>query len=67
MALSERPKRFLLFVYEDYYPLGGMNDCRGSFDTKDQAFDAIPKMSFDDNFQVYDTKTGRQWSNAYSD
>lgn len=26
-------KKYLLFVYERYYPIGGMNDLRGSFDT----------------------------------
>lgn len=33
-------KRFLVFAGEAYYPLGGWNDFRSSFDTKEEAFAA---------------------------
>lgn len=30
-------KRFLVFGYSEYYPLGGFEDFKASFDTKDEA------------------------------
>lgn len=30
-------KRFLLFVYPIFYPIGGMRDFKGSFDTLEEA------------------------------
>lgn len=33
-------KRYWLFACEDYYPRGGLNDARGSFDTIEEA-DAV--------------------------
>jgi hypothetical protein len=34
-------KRFLVFTYDHYYPGGGMNDFRGSFDTLEEAKEYI--------------------------
>lgn len=34
-------KRYLLFAGDQYYPVGGWDDFKGSFDTPDEAVDAI--------------------------
>ena len=33
----EKDKRYLVFAWYDYYPSGGMYDCKGSFDTVEEA------------------------------
>jgi hypothetical protein len=33
-------KRFMLFIYDRYYPGGGVSDCTGSFDTLEEAIAA---------------------------
>jgi hypothetical protein len=35
-----KQKRFILFTFDMYYPAGGMDDCRGSYDTLDAALKA---------------------------
>jgi hypothetical protein len=37
-------KPYLLFCGDDYYPLGGWDDFRGSFDTLDEAKAAVPPV-----------------------
>lgn len=34
-------KRFMLFVFYKYYPIGGMNDFAGSYNTLDEAITAL--------------------------
>lgn len=50
-------KRFLVFAYDSYYPNGGWNDFKGSFDTLNEA------QSFDvsqyDYTHIVDTQTGK--------
>lgn len=41
-------KRYLLFMYDDYYPGGGWNDFRGSFDTPEEAMTEALKLNYDD-------------------
>lgn len=48
-------KRYILFGFDDYYPLGGMNDLAFDFDTKEEF-----KKSFDgtdDRYNIYDSET----------
>jgi hypothetical protein len=47
-------KRFLLFCFDDYYPLGGWNDFKGSFATLDEA----EERQTHDNCQILDIETG---------
>lgn len=50
-------KRFLLFAGEDYYPFGGGNDFKGSFDSVKEAiefFDTNKRMA--DWANVFDTE-----------
>ena len=35
---------FLLFVSRPYYPLGGLNDCKGRFVSKDALDDAVRRI-----------------------
>ena len=37
-------KRYMLFAYAGYYPSGGWNDFRGSFDSVDEALVALKSL-----------------------
>ena len=52
-------KRYLLFAFDDYYPTGGWNDFRGSFDTAIEAFVDGANWPYE-NKQVIDSATGRE-------
>lgn len=49
-------KRFLLFSGDEYYPVGGWEDFKGSFDTKEEAeeFLSQQEVKYDWN-QIIDT------------
>ncbi len=58
-------KRFLLFVYMDYYPGGGIDDLKGSFDTLAEAIehtepkmDAHPYWRGQENIYAWDQVAG---------
>jgi hypothetical protein len=59
---DQEMKRFLLFSFDDYYPRGGWNDLRGSFDALQAAIDAAMAMPTDDfnvqECQIVDLQTG---------
>jgi hypothetical protein len=47
-------KRFLVFSFDKYYPSGGAQDFKASFETKEQAMEYA--LSLDDNIiQIYDS------------
>ncbi|WP_286803322.1 MULTISPECIES: hypothetical protein [Sphingobacterium] len=50
-------KRYLLFVYDKYYPSGGLCDLRESFDTIEEARDAAMKSEYDYK-EIYDRLSG---------
>lgn len=60
-------KRYLLFAGQRYYPGGGWNDYRGSFETADLAIRHIAKRDVDtyDWWQVVDLETGRVVEEEY--
>lgn len=46
-------KRYMVFAFDSYYPSGGMNDFRFSFDTEEEF-----KEDFNDSYdyyQIFDT------------
>jgi hypothetical protein len=47
-------KRYMLFGFDTYYPSGGMNDFRFSFDTKEEFQDTF--YDNDDNYHIFDTR-----------
>lgn len=49
-------KRFLLFVFAEYYPSGGFCDCVDDFDTIDEIKKSL-QVNHSDYFQVYDQDT----------
>lgn len=51
--------RYILFGFDTYYPLGGMNDCKGEFTTKDGAIACIQRIGHNrhDYWQIYDKQT----------
>lgn len=56
-------KRYLLFAGSQYYPSGGWDDLKGSFDTLEEAVaagDHVDDLSIRDHdwFQVVDSMTG---------
>lgn len=54
-------KRFLVFAWDVYYPLGGWNDLKDSFDTRIEA-EAYATSVKGDWKQIVDTKTGERTS-----
>lgn len=53
-------KRYWLFAYPDYYPSGGMGDCRGDFETIEEAMQYATDNELNclDNCDVIDSQTG---------
>lgn len=57
-------KRYLLFMYDNYYPYGGWSDFKGDFDTVEEAYSAAIGRGFD-YYDIVDTtiketvRTGR--------
>lgn len=39
-------KRYWLFAFESYYPMGGMRDFRASFDTVQECINAFPRCRY---------------------
>ena len=52
-------KRFLVFAYSLYYPMGGSNDVAGSFDTLEEA-QAEARSSHHDTCDILDLDE-RKW------
>lgn len=52
-----KPKRFLLFQYDQYYPSGGWSDLSGSFNTVEEARICAKKELRTTN-EVIDLETG---------
>jgi hypothetical protein len=49
-------KRYILFGYMGYYPMGGMNDAMISFDTKEELIEE--SFNFEaDYYNVFDVET----------
>jgi len=50
-------KPFLLFAGDTYYPVGGMDDCQGSFDTLEEA--KLAAQHNPDWWHILDLNTGK--------
>ena len=52
-------RRYLLFCGDNYYPMGGMKDFVGSFDSieKFEYYMEVQRSSAPDWYQLFDTKT----------
>jgi hypothetical protein len=57
---SSAYKRFMVFIYERYYPSGGLADCVGDFDTIEEA-EAFMKehRSRSENLDLFDRVVGK--------
>ena len=56
-------KRFLLFVYSDYYPGGGMDDLEETYDKAIEAVEAIENITrYFDTAIIYDRIEGLSFS-----
>ena len=54
-----KPKRYLLFTYDTYYPGGGWCDFDESFDTIDELVDYLKDQNTKaDNHNIIDLETG---------
>jgi len=60
--------RYLIFQYDVYYPSGGINDLRGTFnDIEDvRSFIENNKSNYD-NYHIYDRISGEQINDLWSD
>jgi len=52
--------RFLLFVYDYYYPCGGMDDCEFMSNDAGEICERWAKITGDRSY-VFDCETGRQY------
>lgn len=51
-------KRFALFIWDNRYPLGGMNDFKGCFDKLEFAVESVDlyfKYGNCEHYQIFDT------------
>ena len=56
-------KKFIVFAFSQYYPSGGMNDVKGSFDYFEYAEALVQKYKDDDyydHYQIFNAVT-REW------
>lgn len=52
-------KRYLTFSYSQFYPRGGWNDFRGSFDTLEESIEHL--LGYNSDFrEVIDSETGEE-------
>ena len=51
-------ERYLLFVFDQYYPRGGFNDFYGSYETEEEALERWDDMRRRDYGQIVDLETG---------
>jgi len=54
-------KRFVVFGYDSYYPMGPIADYIGSYDTWDECVDGMKDKSFD-YYDMFDCQE-RKWVN----
>jgi hypothetical protein len=55
------PERYLVFMWDRYYPHGGMNDLYDSFDDEDDALECGENLidgTSDKNVSIYDMAVG---------
>jgi hypothetical protein len=50
-------KKYILFAYDQYYPLGGLEDVRGEADTMEELQPEIDKNSRSQTWYVIDRDT----------
>lgn len=50
-------KRYMVFVYADYYPCGGLDDVNASFDDKNAALNYASE-NYSDSVYVFDRVLG---------
>jgi hypothetical protein len=47
-------KRYLLFVFSEYYPDGGINDLHGDYETLEEAVKEKEKIHKSEIYHIYD-------------
>jgi hypothetical protein len=58
MKTIDIKKRYWLFIYSTYYPMGGMHDARGSADSLDEIqaiVNGVEPGSCDKQYHVFDS------------
>lgn len=63
MTDTDQHKRFVVFLFDYYYPCGGLNDARGSFDTLEEAR-AFAKQSSYPDLPEHLQFCNHRWDNA---
>ena len=67
MGKSKKRGRYWLFAFDGYYPSGGMNDFKFSFNDVEEFEDKLSNISKYDNYQVLDIVTHYHFSSHFSD
>ena len=64
-----RYKKYIVFGYDQYYPLGGLSDLKESFSSSEEAVDYINKSRAEDNgyrHDFYDIVDRDSWEEVVS-
>lgn len=57
-------KRYVVFVYHNYYPDGGWNDLHGLFDTEEEARKSVEGKQYGDYADLVDLELGEEIDSA---
>jgi len=56
-------KKYIVFGFDQYYPIGGLCDTQGSYDTLDEAIQACKKKEYE-FLEIVDRDTWKRvWNN----
>lgn len=67
MGRNKKSGRYWLFAFDDFYPTGGMNDFKFSFNKIDEFEDKLSMINKYDNYQVLDIETHYHFSSGFGD
>lgn len=52
-------KRYYVFAFKHFYPMGGMDDCVGKYDEWNEAVEALKEHQSNDNSYIFDNEEER--------
>lgn len=58
VCFNAHKDRYLVFAFDYYDSYGGLSDCKGSFNSKQELLDILNEHFMYDSYQILDSKTG---------
>lgn len=65
--MKRKAGRYWIFAFEGFYPKGGMNDYKFSFNTVEEFSDEILEHRENDGFQLLDTETNYDFQSDFGE